>query len=225
MNYVTSAKIVRKKHILNDVIELILESESKIKYMPGSFVQLAIGEYNASEIWPDSRTFSIAGYHFKKIRFLIQKKGSFTSKIINETKIGDVLTIKYPFGNMFHLKNMEQKNVFIAGGLGITPFLSLTEFFVKNTANSKIELFYSARSSERLIYMDYFFQNIPRIQIFTTQKTSRYTNRRINKQDIKINNYSKDTHFYVCGSPNFIGTMQSFLKELDFANIHVDEWE
>lgn len=225
MNYVTSARIVSKRFILDDVIELILEPNINVKYKPGSFVQLTLGEVSASEIWPDSRTFSIADYNFNQLRFLIQKKGYYTAKIIDETKVDDFLTIKYPFGNMFNLKNIDSKNVFLAGGLGITPFLSLTEFFFQKQKYFNLELFYSAKSLQRLIYIDYFRSIIPNIKIFTTQEESNYINRRISRQDLFNKNYSKDTHFYICGNPSFIVDMQNILSGLNLSNVHVDEWE
>lgn len=225
MNYVTSARIVSKRFILDDVIELILEPNINVKYKPGSFVQLTLGEVSASEIWPDSRTFSIADYNFNQLRFLIQKKGYYTAKIIDETKVDDFLTIKYPFGNMFNLKNIDSKNVFLAGGLGITPFLSLTEFFFQKQKHLNLELFYSAKSLKRMIYFDYFMSIIPNIKIFTTQEKSNYINRRINKQDLIIQEYSNDTHFYICGNQGFVNFIKGILNDLGFNKLHIDEWE
>lgn len=224
MNFVVSAKITGKKNIFEDVIELIVKPDKIRKYTPGSFVQLTLDNVSASERWPDSRTFSIASYSKEYMRFLIKNQGYYTSKIINDTKIGDTITIKYPFGEMFNTKYLEHKNIMIAGGLGITPFLAMTQYF-KSIEYKEMELFYSVKKESQFIDLEMFKSNIKNLYLFTTKDGSKYINRRINIQDIIEKGYSKDDHFYICGSKEFINYFRDELLSSGFINIHLDEWE
>lgn len=224
MNFVVSAKITDKKFIFEDVIELIVKPDKIRKFIPGSFVQLTLHNVSASERWPESRTFSIASYSTDFMRFLIKNQGYYTNRIINETQIDDTITIKYPFGDMFNPKNLDHKNIMIAGGLGITPFLSMTQYF--NSIDYKnMDLFYSVKKEIQFIDLEFFKSSINNLYLYTTQDNSYNINRRININDISKKNYSKNDHFYICGSKEFINYFKRELLSLEYENIHIDEWE
>jgi predicted ferric reductase len=52
-------------------------------------------------------------------------KGEYTSKMEQELKVGSELWLKLPYGDLFDRNHRKENNVFISGGTGITPFLSL----------------------------------------------------------------------------------------------------
>ena len=51
--------------------------------------------------------------------------GMFTKRMADVLKIGSQVMLKLPYGELFQNEHNKQKAVFIAGGTGITPFLSL----------------------------------------------------------------------------------------------------
>jgi len=223
MNFVTPAIIQKKIFHTEDILELIVSPKIQIKYNPGAFVQLTLENASASERWPDSRTFSIASYNDEYLRFLIQRQGKFTNRIFDNTTINQPITLKYPFGEMFNPKTVDLKHIFIAGGLGITPFLGLTEYFYKLGKQKNLTLFYSAKSIDRLIFKDFFTEKIDDLHLHITQEDSGFNNFRIRLDD--ISNYSnQDTHFYICGSKDFIENYRVGLYKRGITNIHVDEW-
>ena len=226
MNFITQAEIVSKKMILDNVIELIVKPERLRPFTPGQFVQLSLDIVSASERWPESRTFSIANHSKDYLRFFIKNQGFYTNKIINETSLGTKVTIKYPFGEMFHKKYISCRNIFIAGGLGITPFLSLIEYF--NSINNKnFHLFYSVKKTIEFIDLEKLKGSVENLHLFTTQEESKYTNRRINKDDLINLNIDVNDHFYICGSKEFINYFKDILIEysISLENVHMDEWE
>ena len=81
MNHVTQAKVVQVIEYSKDIREYALELEKERKYNPGSFVQLTIDLVNASDIWPESRTFSIASYEKGVMKFIIKNVGFYTLDI------------------------------------------------------------------------------------------------------------------------------------------------
>ena len=96
------------------------------KYLPGQFLHLALDEYDPSGQWPESRCFSMQsapGEELIRITFAI--KGKFTRRMQQVLKPGKQVTIKLPYGDLFIKPHNKKDTVFIAGGTGITPFLSL----------------------------------------------------------------------------------------------------
>jgi ferredoxin-NADP reductase len=97
----------------------------RFKYLPGQFLHLALDEYDPSQGWPESRCFSMQSApssDFIKITFSV--KGIFTTRMVNELKIGGIVYLKLPYGELFQQEFSKENVVFIAGGTGITPFLS-----------------------------------------------------------------------------------------------------
>jgi ferredoxin-NADP reductase len=98
----------------------------RFKYLPGQFLHLALDEYDPSFGWPESRCFSMQSSpseEFIKITFSV--KGDFTTRMTSELTIGRIVLLKLPFGELFQHDHPRDNVVFIAGGTGITPFLSI----------------------------------------------------------------------------------------------------
>lgn len=223
MNFVVQAEITSKKMIQSDVVELVVKPLKIRPYTPGSFVQISLDLVNASERWPESRTFSIASYSREYMRFLIKEQGTYTQRIISETKIGQFITIKYPFGDMFNKKDINNRHIFIAGGLGITPFLSLIDYFDENKLDNYY-LFYSAKNIEQFVDLDILKRKVKNLLLFTTKEQSEYNSRRINIEDLKNLSLNESDHFYICGSSDFIDYFKKSIINLGLKNIHMDEW-
>jgi len=107
-----------------------LEFESLVKpfnYAPGQFLHLAMDEdYDGSGQWPESRCFSMqSNPEEKNIRITYAVKGAFTKVIEEKLKTGSVVWLKLPYGDLFQQSHNKENTVFIAGGTGLTPFLSL----------------------------------------------------------------------------------------------------
>ena len=224
MNYVVQAVITSKKMIQNDVVELIVKPSKIRPHSPASFVQLSLEIADASQRWPESRTFSIASYSKEYMRFLIKDQGEYTKRIVYETRVGKIITIKYPFGEMFNKKNITNKNIFIAGGLGITPFLSLIDYFEENKLDNYY-LFYSAKTINQLIDVESLNKRVKNLHLYTTKEDSKYNSRRISIDDFSYLNLNELDHIYICGSKDFINYFKVEFNRLGIRNIHMDEWD
>lgn len=122
-----SAKVIAVHSIIDDVYTLEIESINKpFKFMPGQFLHLALDEYDPSGQWPDSRCFSIQSSPEKtRIKITYSVKGEFTTRMKNVLKPDSEIFIKLPYGDLFSQLHNKRDTIFIAGGTGITPFLSL----------------------------------------------------------------------------------------------------
>ncbi len=121
------AKVVTIQNQIDGVFTLELETLGKpFKYEPGQFLHLAIDEYDPAAQWPDSRCFSVqSSPNEVLIRITYAVKGQFTNLMKQELKPGKQVTLKLPYGDLFSQPHNKVNTVFIAGGTGITPFLSL----------------------------------------------------------------------------------------------------
>jgi predicted ferric reductase len=121
------AKVVSIKNFIEGVYTLEFESLGKpFNYAAGQFLHLAIDEYDLSMQWPDSRCFSMQSTPGEEyIRITYAAKGQFTNRMQQMLKVGSEVTLKLPYGDLFTQEHNKMNTVFIAGGTGITPYLSL----------------------------------------------------------------------------------------------------
>lgn len=86
----------------------------------------------------------------KTITFFIKALGNFTRKLGQEIKVGQPATIEGPYGR-FQLDrhSRSRRQVWVAGGIGITPFLAWLESLqTRPTALNKVDLHYCTRNRE-----------------------------------------------------------------------------
>lgn len=120
------AKVEKIENPIEDIFSLTFSSDEKFKYLPGQFLHLALDDYDGIGQWPDSRCFSMQSNpdeELLKITYAV--KGKFTNRMKNELHEGKEIWLKLPYGDIFQRGHNKNNCVFIAGGTGITPFLSL----------------------------------------------------------------------------------------------------
>lgn len=122
--------------------------DAKLNFDPGMFVMIKYKD-NEQEI---SRAFSIASEpNSETLDFYIHLiNGRFTSKIAN-AKIGDIYYITGPHGQFKFIPKNEKKVLFIAGGTGIAPFISMLRYIKTLNLDIDIVIFYSVRFSNEII--------------------------------------------------------------------------
>ena len=205
-------------------ISLIIETPRK--YNPGSFVQLSLELVTGSDIWPESRTFSVASYSEDKMRFFVKRQGQYTNRIFNELHFGKTCTIKFPFGDLFDRKTINEKHIFLAGGVGITPYFGLIEYFENINKLNDLKLFYSVKEPSHFLYLEYLKERLKdNLYLYTTQSySSEIRNSRITIEDIS-SHASINDNIYICGNKSFNTFFKKGLNQLGYKKLHMDEWE
>jgi len=232
MAVVTQAEVISVKEHTKEIREYILKPDKYRRFEAGMFLQLTLEEVNSSDYWPESRTFSLASYYNeeKVIRLIIKKAGKYTTRIFNEVKEGNEITIKYAYGD-FILPVFDQKNdiICLAGGTGVTPFFSFIEALEEQNELDRLKLLYSVKKHKDFIRLNYLKNKLSADQLFlfTTQEENKETiNRRITKKDV-INAASdyKEAHYYICGTNQFNLDFKEKLENENLKNIYLDQWE
>lgn len=108
------------------------------------------------------------------------------------------------------------EGVFIAGGAGVTPFISI---FRSLDAQNKIgnnRLIFSNKTEADIILKDEFETMLGEnfINIITKQPGTKYYSRHIDKDYLANNLSDISQHFYVCGPDEFTKNVLDALKEL-----------
>ncbi|WEJ08701.1 flavin reductase family protein [Sinorhizobium prairiense] len=96
---------------------------------------------------PGRKSYSIAGRHQKGVApDGTNFEGRMSGHIHRELKVGDIVELKAPRGNFVLPRNSPQPLILLAGGIGITPFISLLES-LPDGDHTEIWLFYGNLNS------------------------------------------------------------------------------
>lgn len=157
------ARIVKIRNTNNDIKELsfkFIEPE-KVDYKAGQFILVKIQENPKMY-----RAYSISSYNEDGtgLSVTIKKdpKGYGTDIIFNKFNEGNTIELEGPMGAELIVDNTAEKIIFIAGGIGITPFVPMVQEILKNNKVAKeVKLIYGVNQEKEFLYDD-FFTNMDR---------------------------------------------------------------
>jgi len=195
------------------------------KYHPGQFLHLAIDkDYDGIGQWPESRCFSMQSNPTEDtIRITYAVKGDFTKKMEQTLNLGSEVWLKLPYGDLFDQIHNKKNTVFIAGGTGITPFLSL---FTHESFNEYInpKIYLGFRSKKFNIYQSDLNHSCNSSQFLKSFIED--TDGIIDIQQIFIDN-GIDSDYFISGPPAMIKAFKNTLirKGVPTNNVLTDDWE
>jgi NAD(P)H-flavin reductase len=220
------SKIISIKNHVPGIYTLEFESlDGRFKYLPGQFLHLAIDEnYDGIGQWPESRCFSMQSNPDEEtIKITYAIKGRFTQQIEKQLSAGSEVWLKLPYGDLLTQPHNKVNTVFIAGGTGITPFLSL---FTHKSFNEYINphIYLGFRSKTHNIYKDELAHS------YNLSKFVKSFYEDINGQlDIQsiFDENGKIFDYFISGPPKMIKSFKNYLKTAGVSGdqIKTDDWE
>ena len=102
-----------------------------------------------------SRTFTIASApHEPELMIATRMRDTAFKRVLKSIALGAPIRIDGPSGVMVLHDDAARPAVFLAGGIGVTPFLSIARHAAKNRLPHRITLFYSNRRPEDAPFLD-----------------------------------------------------------------------
>ena len=202
-------KLLKKEVIAKNIFKFVFGSSEKFSFLPGNYVMMFNNKNE--KVAGLSRPFTISSSPKKEgLEFIIKKVGRFTTELF-ELNEGDTLDIEAPLGKLSYKPEHYGKNIiFVVGGTGITPYISIKHFAKEENHNTNFKLFYSVKEKDELIVKD-----ADKIIISNEGK-------RIDKEFLKENINEDELNnsiIFVCGPPSMENAVEESLKELGAKNI------
>lgn len=200
--------------------------EKVYKYNPGQFLHLALDEFDPARPWPESRCFSMQSSPDQEtIKITFAAKGKFTERMALELAPGKVICVKLPYGDLFTAGQDREKPVFIAGGTGITPFLSLFTSKVFSAYNEP-KLYFGVRNPSHHLYAADLEKAKELNPSFSLKVLDEEKDGRLEIQAIFAENGPAAVYF-ISGPPAMIKNFKAALigTGVPAGNIRTDDWE
>jgi len=157
------AEVERITPLTHDIrgIQLRLATPERIEFKAGQYVDLLVP---GTTEW---RSYSMANPPSQngivEIIVKLMPGGLFSTYVEQQLKPGERLSLQGPYGN-FHLRATQSEAIFIAGGSGMAPILSLLRDMAERNDSRAVTYFYGARARRDLFQLDElrgFEQHLP----------------------------------------------------------------
>lgn len=196
------------------------------EFIAGQALDLILGEQgDADSEWDVRHTFSIvAAPHENELVIATRMRDSRFKQRLKELPVGTQVQVEGPFGELTLDKDLTRAAVFIAGGIGITPFMSMLRDAAQQQRQQDLLLLYSNRRPEDSAFLSelqQLSQNNPRFKLIatmtkmegSTQEWSGITGY-LNAQ--RIQEYCQELSrpiYYISGPPMLVEAMHDLLDE------------
>ena len=215
-------KINNINNLNENMVEVEMESvKAKMVFESGQF---AFFSFISKAVGTESHPFSIASSDKEgNLKIIFKNLGDFTNNLKN-IKQNDEVLIDGPYG-YFPYKKIENKNqIWIAGGIGITPFLGMTQTL---ESDYNIDLFYSVKEEKESIYQDQLNEFLERNKNFRYNLWESKNRGYLKAQAIvdMVINY-KDRDILLCGPASFVESLKTQFVALgvDIRKIHYENF-
>lgn len=216
-------KVIQKKKEITGVFSLIFEKPENFQSYPGQYLDY---ELPIEDPYGNTRAFTISASPTEDFLMLSTRHGHTPfKKYLEKMKAGDVIKASHPVGTF--ILDETSPSVFIAGGIGITPFRSMIKYCFDQNIQTFITLFY-CNSDENFVFKDSleeWRQKLPNLKIIyiNTTKQGYLSVKTIKNSVFNIQN----SIFYLAGPPKMVDSFEKMLvkNKVDKINIRYDHFD
>jgi predicted ferric reductase len=203
---------------LGGVTDIHLKPQGRsLQHYAGQFAFITI--LDDKSVKKEEHPFTIsAGSEDKNLRFCIKALGDFT-ETLPQLRVGTHVKVEGPYGQFSFTKMPYKKQIWIAGGIGITPFLSMAHSLPKSGFD--ITLYYSTKTPQEAVILNELkeiaaangnFKVVP----IVTDKQGFITAERVAK-DVEL----KKTDVLLCGPPPMMRALSDQFQKIGVAEDHI----
>ncbi|MBP9828198.1 oxidoreductase [Patescibacteria group bacterium] len=215
-----------KRRLANDIYEFVFTPNRKMAFKPGQYAEWTLA-HNPSDTRGNRRYFTIASSPTEHemllgVRLLAEGGSSF-KKSLYEMKKGDTLYAGQFAGDFTLPADPIKKLVFIAGGIGVTPFRSMLAYLRDTKQKRDIVMLYSCKTPEDVAY-EKFFRDISEVvglQLVCTVTDAGTSGTWTGEQGMIDAGFVKraipdftERHFFISGPPMMVKGIDTSLRAM-----------
>lgn len=211
-----------KEDITETISTFYFKPEQPVHYTAGQYTQLTV-PHKKPDDRGDKRWFTLSSPPGKEFLTITTRsagnKGSSFKKALFSLEPGTELHMADPMGDFVLPKLIQTPLVFVAGGIGITPFHSMLEWLADTKEERPIKLLYGVRTEDDIIFQETFDRSGVQPTVVVSEPSAAWGGQRgqLNAEMILgLEEPSEDTLVYVSGPEPMV---QALAKDLHKAGL------
>ena len=233
-----ASRLLNRVEVAEGTIAFHFEKPTGFDFKPGQSADLTLPNPPETDAEGNVRTFSIASAPFEdQLMFATRMRDTAFKRSLKKMPLGTVVKMDSAMGSFTLHKNSAKPAVFLAGGIGVTPFSSIVRQADHDRAPHKLYLFYSNRRPEDAPFVE-VLQNLektnPQFRFIATMTEMRRSKKTWNGETGRIDqemlskylNELRGPIYYVAGPPASVSGMRKMLvaSGVDEDDIRSDEF-
>ena len=211
-------------HLEGGVTEVALKPQNKsMDYQPGQF---AFVSFIADGIDPEAHPYSFTTSNSGPvIRFAIKALGDDTSAL-KDLPVGSKAQLEGPYGSFGYAMTPGSEQIWIAGGVGITPFLSMARA-LGNNSGTKISLFYASQRLADTAFLHELLEITRHLKNFRVHIVDAEVSGFVTPQMIRTAcDGLHEFEYLICGPPTMMKSLRAALTRDGVAGhrIHTEDF-
>jgi ferredoxin-NADP reductase len=233
MSSVASVALIHRKEAAAGTMCFYFEKPREFTFKAGQYVSLTELDPPETDAKGGTRTFSVASAPEEaEVMITTRMRDSAFKRCLKMMKLGSKLTMEGPFGDLILHADPSRPAVFLAGGIGVTPFRSIVVSAARASLQHRLFLFYSNRSPKDAAFLDELekLQEVnPNYKFIATMteikkaaRSWRGESGRIGKE--MILRYVPDlakAMYYVAGPPDMVLALEEALIDAGVSSEHI----
>ena len=151
---VYESRLSRRARVAEGTMAFYFSKPSGFRHQAGQSLQMMLVDPPETDSEGNGRTFTIASApHEPELMIATRMRDTAFKRVLGTAPIGTTVTIDGPGGEMVLHDDPARPAVFLAGGIGITPFLAMARHAAKERLPHRLHLFYSNRRPEDAAFL------------------------------------------------------------------------
>ena len=206
-------KVISIDHVTHDVLRLKTEKPEGFIFIPGQATRVAINK----EGWEKKkRPFTFTNLPDEDhLEFTIKTyppHEGVTNQLLS-LKAGEELILGDAWGTI----NYKGEGVFIAGGAGVTPFISIFRYLYSMSELGNSKLIFANKTVADIIHKDEFKMMLGEnfINILSNDESEGFEHGQINLEFLKAQGVNDHEYIYLCGPSPMMESIEEQLRKLN----------
>lgn len=217
-------KLIKRQEIANHTLVLTFEKPAGFTFKPGQYGGFTLIDPPETDAGGLTRRFSLLSMpedNYLAIATRIQHAHSAFKKVLAQLPLGSTIKFAGPTGTFTLHEETSIPAVFIAGGIGITPFYSMIRHAMQHASPQPMYLFYGNQKIADAAFLNELIEcerHHPSFKLIAAMADDAlWQGERGFITEAMIKKYIPDIMapiYYICGSPAMVTALQETLAEM-----------
>lgn len=206
--------------------------QKPFSFVPGQYMEVML-KHAGSDLRGERRMFTIASSPEEgtiKLATRYAKKSSTFKTALQKLKPGDIIPVTAVRGDFALPKDRNRKLLFIAGGIGITPFRSHLAYLKAQKEKRDVVLLYATRKENEVLFTDLLHDKNVSVKTIIVAPNAHKSKHVIAAEALSEDVLEKtvrdiaDRDVYISGSPAMVSGVRQMVKRLGARRVVTDDF-